>query len=123
MATIDPFSINFKENGLWQRLNEMVGGNKERAEAWWDTPLPYPPFNLRTPRELMTDEEWDSVRLFIEDKTMNSQAPVDYGPMDYYNSDRDGLLPDLQPNRNKYTPRGRRQRRLAGLPEDPLGHE
>jgi hypothetical protein len=122
MATIDPFSVNFKDNGLWQRLYEMMDGNKARAEAWWDIPNPYPPFNLRTPRELMTDEEWNSVREFIEGKTMNSQAPRDYGPMNYYNSKRDGLLPDLRPGK-QYVPRGRRQKRLAGLPEDPLGHE
>lgn len=101
----------------------MVGGSPERAENWWITPLPYAPFNLRTPKQLMESGEWDSVRLFIDNKTMNSQAPVNYGPMSYYNSDRDGMLPDLQPNKNQYTPRGRRQRRLAGLPEDPLGHE
>lgn len=119
MPNIDFESVNFKENGLWQRLYEMLGGNKQRAEQWWDIPNPHPPFNLRTPRELMTDEDWNSVRLFIEGKTMNSQAKYNYGPMTYYNSDRDGKVPDLRPN--KYTPRGRRERRLAGMKEDPLG--
>lgn len=121
--SVDIYSVNFRDNGLWQRVYEMCGGSVTRAENWWITPNPYPPFNLRTPKQLMESGEWESVRLFINDKTMNSQAPVDYGPMNYYNSDRDGLLPDLQPNKNQYTPRGRRQRRLAGLPEDPLGHE
>jgi len=121
--SVDPFSVNFQDNGLWQRLYEHVGGDKNLADRWWDTVLPYAPFNLRTPRQLMTSGEWDNVRLFLESQTANSQAPVDYGPSSYYNSKRDGKIPDLQPNRNKYTPRGRRQRRLAGLPEDPLGHE
>jgi hypothetical protein len=123
MTTIDPFSLNFKDNGLWQRLYEIHGGNEERAIAWWDIPNPNAPFNLRTPRELMTENEWNSVRLFIEKQTPTSNAPFDYGPMSYYNSYRDGKMPDLQPNRNKYTPRGRRQERLAGIAEDPLGHE
>lgn len=121
MSTIDPFSVNFRDNGLWKRLYEMMGGNKERAEQWWDIPNPNPPFNLRTPRELMTESEWDSVRIFIEDKTMNTLDPVDYGPMQYYNSVRDGKLPDLRPVNTII--RGRRGKRLAGLPEDPLGHD
>lgn len=123
MTNIDPFSLNFKANGLWQRLYEICGGDEQRANEWWDTPIPHPPFNLRTPRELMTENEWNSVRVFLEKQTLTSQAPFNYGPMSYYNSDRDGKMPDLQPHRNKYTPRGRRQKRIAGLPEDPLGHD
>lgn len=91
MSTIDPFSDNFRKNGLWQRLLEFFSGDMKRAEAWWDQPAPYEPFNFRTPRDLMNIDEWDKVRIFLESQTPNSRAKFDYGPMNYYNTDRDGL--------------------------------
>lgn len=101
MSTIDPFSDNFKKNGLWQRLLEYVGGDTKRAEAWWDLPAPHEPFNFRTPRDLMTTEEWDKVRIFLESRTPRSTAKFDYGPMNYYSTDRDGLVWQREP-REKY---------------------
>lgn len=115
--SVDIYSVNFKDNGLWQRVYEMCGGSQTRAENWWITPLPHAPFNLRTPKELMENGEWDSVRLFIEDKTGNSIAPVDYGPQSSYNSYRDGRQPHPDdPKKNfQIEVRGRVRRRKAGL--------
>lgn len=97
MANIDPFSAAFKGNGLWQRLLEYVNGDMKRAELWWTTPLPYEPFNFRTPLDLMNTDEWDKVRIHLESKNMASQATYDYGPMTYYNTKRDGVVWQRQP--------------------------
>ena len=97
MATIDPFSTTFRNNGLWQRLLENYGGNVAVVEQWWRTPKPYDPFFFRTPLDLMTTEEWDKVRIHIEAMNPASQAPYDYGPMNYYNTKRDGVVWQRQP--------------------------
>ena len=38
MATIDPYSANFKTNGMYLRVLEMMGGNETLASNWWVTP-------------------------------------------------------------------------------------
>lgn len=58
-------SYNFKQTGIYDRIKALVGGNEQRIETWWKTPLSPPPFNLRTPEDLMNDNEWRSVRDYI----------------------------------------------------------
>jgi hypothetical protein len=84
MALIDPLSENFKKNGLWSRLLELVGGDEKRAIAWWDTPIGAEPFVGKTPRDFMNDEEWEVIRVFLEGKTSRSVAKYDYGPSGTY---------------------------------------
>lgn len=81
---IDPLSENFKKSGLWQRLLEHVGGNEQSAIRWWDTPLGCDPFFGRTPRDLMTANEWDTVRVFLESRNPVSGAIYNYGISDQY---------------------------------------
>lgn len=66
-------SYNFKQTGIYDRIRALVGGNEQRVETWWKTPLSQPPFNLRTPEDLMNDNEWRSVRDYIIDT-----VPGDY---------------------------------------------
>jgi hypothetical protein len=88
MALIDPLSENFKRNGLWNRLLELVGGDEQRAIDWWDIPIGAEPFVGRTPRHFMTDEDWDVIRVFLESKTPRSGAKYDYGQSgSYYYTD------------------------------------
>jgi len=87
MALIDPLSDNFKRNGLWNRLLEHVGGDEKRAIQWWDTPIGSAPFLGRAPKDLMTEEEWDTVRIFLESRNPVSTAKFDYGPSNYYYTD------------------------------------
>lgn len=60
-------SNGFKQTGLYDRIRAIVGGNEQRVETWWITPVSQPPFNLRTPEQLMNENEWRSVRDYIMD--------------------------------------------------------
>jgi len=115
--SIDIYSTNFRQNGLWKRVAELVGGNERLTAEWWLTPIPLPPFNLRTPNELMMNDEFDSVRIYLERLTDQSQ-PIDYGPQVYYNSVRDGL--QRTPGNSIY--KTRKDRRKAGIPEESIGY-
>ena len=79
MAFIDPFSENFKSNGMYLRVLEMHNGSEVTAKQWWTTPLPYPPFNLRAPIDLMTTEEWEDVRAFVFERNRSSQFDTNVG--------------------------------------------
>jgi hypothetical protein len=47
---------NFKDTPLYARSRKLVeGGTEEQIERWWTTPLPYAPFNLRAPEDLLND--------------------------------------------------------------------
>jgi hypothetical protein len=47
---------NFKNTALYARSRKLVeGGTEEQIERWWITPLPYAPFNLRAPEDLLND--------------------------------------------------------------------
>lgn len=47
---------NFKSSPLYLRSKKLVeGATEEHVERWWTTPLPYAPFNLRAPIELLND--------------------------------------------------------------------
>lgn len=84
MIMIDPLSETFKQSGLWKRLLEYVGGNEKRAIEWWDIPIGATPFKNRTPRQLMNEQEWDKVRIFLETRNPISTHPYNYGPSNYY---------------------------------------
>lgn len=62
-------SYNFFHTAFYQRVVLLCGGNLTAAERWWKTPLPYPPFlkdgAIRAPEELLTDEEWRSLRNWL----------------------------------------------------------
>ncbi|CAB5220977.1 hypothetical protein UFOVP240_63 [uncultured Caudovirales phage] len=59
-------SYNFYYTVFYQRVVLLCGGNLDAAWRWWRTPLPYPPFlkngAIRAPEELLTDDEWRSLR-------------------------------------------------------------
>lgn len=47
---------NFKATALYARSKKLIdGGTEEQVERWWTTPLPYAPFNLRAPEDLLND--------------------------------------------------------------------
>lgn len=46
----------FKATALYLRSKKLVeGATEEHVERWWTTPLPYAPFNLRAPVELLDE--------------------------------------------------------------------
>lgn len=59
-------SYNFFYTPIYQRTIILNGGDLDATERWWKTPLPYPPFlkngAIRAPEELLTDDEWRSLR-------------------------------------------------------------
>jgi hypothetical protein len=74
-------SYNFRIRGLQQRVKNLIGASEQQVELWWQTPLPYAPFNLRAPKDLMNDDEWLLVRDWL---TENIEG--DYNnDIDYYN--------------------------------------
>lgn len=58
-------SYNFRIRSLYARVKKLTGGSDAQVETWWTTPLPYAPFNLRAPEQLMNDAEWLSVRNWL----------------------------------------------------------
>jgi hypothetical protein len=62
-------SYNFYYTVFYQRVVLLCGGNLDAAWRWWRTPLPYPPFlkngAIRAPEELLTDDEWRSLRNWL----------------------------------------------------------
>jgi hypothetical protein len=91
MPITDFLGDNFKQSGLWERLLEYVGGDERRAIEWWDTPLGTSPFLGRTPRELMNEDEWDLVRVFLEARNTKSGAKHNYG-VNNYPQDKDKIV-------------------------------
>jgi hypothetical protein len=75
---IDVLGKKFLEGGLHQRILRLCGGNEKLAREWWDTPNKA--FNLNTPRQLMTDDKWDTVRAYIVSKAEYTGARFDFGP-------------------------------------------
>ena len=62
-------SYNFFHTAVYQRTVILNGGDLTATERWWKTPLPYPPFNVRAPEDLLTETEWRSLREWICDNT------------------------------------------------------
>ena len=60
-------SYNFFHTAIYQRTVILNGGDLTATERWWKTPLPYPPFNVRAPEDLLTETEWRSLRNWICD--------------------------------------------------------
>ena len=58
-------SYNFFHTSIYQRTVILNGGDLDATVRWWKTPLPYPPFNIRAPEELLTEAEWRSLRDWI----------------------------------------------------------
>jgi len=58
-------SYNFYHSAFYQRTLYLNGGDEVTTIRWWKTPLPYPPFNMRAPEELLTDTEWRSLRNWL----------------------------------------------------------
>jgi hypothetical protein len=54
-------NYNFYRSALYNRVLALVDGNTTRVDTWWDTPLPYAPFNLRAPSELMDETNYKLV--------------------------------------------------------------
>ena len=78
-TTIDPYSKNFKTNGLYKRILELMNGNETLASNWWVTPNTY--FNMKTPSDQM-NEDWTVVRQFILNLKRNSQFDTNVGVTD-----------------------------------------
>jgi hypothetical protein len=64
MSNVDTTGANFIASKLYKQVLQQVGGNKERADEWWRTPLPQ--FNFRTPQELLNEREWIIIRDLLE---------------------------------------------------------
>lgn len=60
-------SYNFFHTAIYQRTVILNGGDLTATERWWKTPLPYPPFNVRAPEELLNDDDWRSLRNWVCD--------------------------------------------------------
>jgi hypothetical protein len=60
-------SYNFFHTAIYQRTIILNGGDLTATERWWKTPLPYPPFNVRAPEDLLTETDWRSLRNWICD--------------------------------------------------------
>jgi hypothetical protein len=58
---------NFLKNTMYDRVKSLVGGNPDRIESWWDTPLAQAPFNLRAPNDLINPTEWKLVYHWLLD--------------------------------------------------------
>ena len=77
MATIDPYSKNFKTNGMYLRVLEMMGGNETMASNWWITPNIN--FGLQTPADLMNTDNWVDVRAHLFGNKPNSGFDTNVG--------------------------------------------
>jgi hypothetical protein len=77
MATIDPYSSNFKTNGMYLRVLEMMGGNETLASNWWVTPNVN--FGLLTPADMMDTENWEEVRNHLFGNKRNSGFDTNVG--------------------------------------------
>jgi hypothetical protein len=71
---------NFKNSALYSRSKKlMCGGTEEQVEQWWRTPLPYFPFNLRSPQDLLTPEDYPKLeRWFVETVAGGMENDVNY---------------------------------------------
>ena len=78
-TTIDPYSDNFKTNGLYKRVLEWMNGNEQLASDWWVTPNTN--FNMKTPLQQMNDD-WTDVRQFLMDRKRNSGFDTNFGVTD-----------------------------------------
>jgi len=76
---IDPYSINFKTNGMYKRVLEMMNGNEQLASDWWVTPNVN--LNLRTPLQQM-DIDWTEVRELVFRQKRNSGFDTNVGQTD-----------------------------------------
>jgi len=86
MATIDPYSKNFKTNGMYLRVLEMMGGNETMASNWWVTPNIN--FGLSKPIDLMDTDNWVDVRAHLFGNKPNSRFDTNVGMREkFYNSD------------------------------------
>ena len=88
MATVDPTSINFKNNGMYLRVLEMMGGNEDRAAAWWSTPNVN--LGLKTPEELMATDNWSLVRDHLFHNKRNSGFDTNVGVVENFVADPRG---------------------------------
>jgi hypothetical protein len=87
MATIDPYSRNFKTNGMYLRVLEMMGGNETLASNWWVTPNVN--FGLLAPVDLMDTEDWVDVRAHLFGNKPNSGFDTNVGMREkFYNSNQ-----------------------------------
>ena len=77
MATIDPYSKNFKTNGMYLRVLEMMGGNETMASNWWVTPNVN--FGLAAPIDLMETDNWVDVRNHLFQNKRNSGFDTNVG--------------------------------------------
>ena len=58
-------SYNFFHTAIYQRTVILNGGDLDATVRWWKTPLPYPPFNIRAPEQLLTETDWRSLRDWV----------------------------------------------------------
>jgi hypothetical protein len=87
MATIDPYSPNFKSNGMYKRVLEMMGGNETLASNWWVTPNAN--FALQTPADLMDTDNWTDVRDHLFHNKRNSGFDTNVGMTEkFYKTNR-----------------------------------
>jgi hypothetical protein len=60
-------SYNFRNSAFYERSLYLNNGDEDSTQRWWMTPLPYPPFNVRAPEELLNESEWRSLRNWLCD--------------------------------------------------------
>lgn len=58
---------NFLKSTMYDRVKTLVGGNPDRIKSWWHTPIAQAPFNLRTPDDLINQNEWKLVYHWLLD--------------------------------------------------------
>lgn len=106
----------FQQSALWKRIVGLVEGNPDRVLQWWNTPLPYPPFNLRAPSELVNDAEINILEDWICTNTHGADTEGEWKykdirrldnnatDVDYYNQSHKFDAYNTQiPNYLKYT--------------------
>lgn len=82
-------SYNFFHTPIYQRTVILNGGDLDSTVRWWKTPLPYPPFNVRAPEQLLTETDWRSLRDWICDNVKGGWID----DVDFYNeSQRFGTM-------------------------------
>lgn len=72
-------------DGLYERILRLCGGNEQLAKQWWDSPNPA--FNLQTPRDLMNADRWEEIREYIMGKADYVGAKLDFGPREQFYND------------------------------------